>query len=441
MTLSAYLAKPKAGSLKSAWEEDFYALVEKEFENAVNVYEIDEEFPRASKKYVKRTVRIDKVVDAVTGAVQTDDWRKLLFRTPDRKPKIGEMFYFFDNYWIAVNTENTASVTSTAIVRRCNNVLRWMDKSGEIYEEYCIMPVMIQENRDYATSGTAFVGPSGFMEIISQFNERTNKIYPNQRFLFGNPDNWTAYRTLGAGLNSINRTSTTDPYSAGILRLSVLANYVNPEMDDIVYGIADKNQFDYRIILDTSSISGTIGQKIQLKYQVLKGDKIVDKIPYFYAENGEICDVDKTGVLTLKNNGKTQIFVSLTKIFDEDTKIFDDKTNYFGNIVSCDIKVTSLPSYNIEFVLSPIETNILELETNTYSINVYENGINTEETLSFIVNTESIPAINYTFTELDRNSFSITNNIRYLDNDLIIRCYSAKHDTSKDFAFKLKGGW
>ena len=134
--------------------------------------------------------------------------------------------------------------------------------------------------------------------------------------------------------------------------------------------------------------------------------------------------------------------MSLTKLFDENTKIIDEKINYFGNIVVCEIRVTAQPSYNIDFVLSPNTSSILEEETNTYSINVYENGVNTEETLSFIVNsTNAVPSVNYTFTELDRNTFSIKNNIRYLSDDLTIRCYSAKHDVSKEFNFKLKGAW
>ena len=135
------------------------------------------------------------------------DFKLLLFSELDHPTDLGRIYKFGDNYWITVNIDKINTLVATVTVRRCNNVLRWQDVSGAIYEVPCIINYLIKENRDYSTAGSAIVVPSGMIEIIAQFNSDSNRIKANQRFLFGNPNNWTAYRVEGGGISNFNNLS------------------------------------------------------------------------------------------------------------------------------------------------------------------------------------------------------------------------------------------
>ena len=54
---------------------------------------------------------------------------------------------------------------------------------------------------------------------------------------------------MGGGLKNYNNLQTSDNLSSGLLELDMETNFVNPDTDDVVNGIADVNQFTYTIQL------------------------------------------------------------------------------------------------------------------------------------------------------------------------------------------------
>jgi hypothetical protein len=83
------------------------------------------------------------------------------------------------------------------------------------------------------------VTPEGYIEIYCQLNANTKKIKGNQRFLIGPPENRVAIKVYAWGVKNYLNQKTTDDTSGAILQLVAGGNYVNPDTDDIINGIAN----------------------------------------------------------------------------------------------------------------------------------------------------------------------------------------------------------
>ena len=225
-------------SQKDKYVDLFQETLNLQFTNASDVWTIQEELPYAGDVWYESEVRvITHVINNETGDKLGDDYRKIMFKDIDHATGPGYMYYFDENYWVVINADIHKNLAASCVVKRCNNVLRWTDPDGGYFEVPCSIDYLIKENRDFATAGTALVAPAAQLEVLCQWNTKSNRVRPNQRFLFGNANNWNAFRVLGGGVNNYNNMQTEDNLSAGLLRLSMMANYVNPDTDDLTNGI------------------------------------------------------------------------------------------------------------------------------------------------------------------------------------------------------------
>lgn len=225
---------------KTDYHEEAQAIIDDQFYNSSDWYTIEEETSFASGVYQNLDVRINHVINTTTGSNQGDDWKKLLFKDIDKPVRMGAFFRFDNNTWVVVNTGNLSNLTSTCTVRRCNNTLRWTDSSDVKQSVPCVLDYAITENRDYSTGGSKVVNPSGLLQIITQLNLTTNLIKANDRFLFGNPDNWTSYKIQGGGIHNFNNPETDVMSSTGILKLTASVVQLNVDMDDLTDGYPDE---------------------------------------------------------------------------------------------------------------------------------------------------------------------------------------------------------
>lgn len=223
----------------SILKNEFQALVNAYFEVAPDYYTVREESTFGSRSYSDVDVRITKAINVYTGLKLGDDFKTLIFKDLSHAVNIGMKYFFDNNYFIVINTEIYKSLAQSCIIRRCNNVLRWMDFDGNYYEEPCIIDYPIKRPTD--SIGTINpVTPNGFIEIYAQLNEFSKLITPNQRFLFGNSSNWTAFKVYGSGLKNFENLMTMDNDSAQLLKLEAGVDYENSDDDDLVNGIADR---------------------------------------------------------------------------------------------------------------------------------------------------------------------------------------------------------
>jgi len=410
---------------KQKYDDGFQKLIEKEFYNSTTIYTIKEEVSFASEVFSDLDVRIVRVVKGETSNLEGDDYKKLLYKDVDHSVEIGYLYKFDDNTWLTINTMRKKSLPVTSILRRCNNTLRWISNDGGSYSEPCIIDYLIKENRNYSTAGSALVNSSGMVEILVQSNERTNKIKPNQRFLFGNSSNWTAYRISGGGVNNFNNLETEDNDSSGFLRLTMATDVVNEDTDDLANGIAYLEDNVYTLTLSDSSISGSVSDTRQLIAIVeLDGETVVRDVVW-ESDDISIATVDSNGLVSFVSVGTCNISCSL-----EDNSSITD---------SSFVDVSLTPSDDYQIVVLPEINYVLEGDTETYDVYLHLNGSQQVDAFAFTLEANTIPDDNYDFSVIDGNSFSIENIERYFLDTIIVTCVSGIH--SRQVEINLKGSW
>lgn len=421
---------PSGDAIQNPPKETYKAEVQQSlndyFYQSVDWYTIQEETSVGSGQYQNVDVRVNNVINPTTADNIEDDFKKLIFPDLNHSVNLGRLYLFDDNYWITTNVDKIKSLAQTVIIRRCNNVLRWIDEqTGALYEEPCSIGYLIKENRDYSTAGSAIVVASGMIDVFFQVNARTNKIKPNQRFLFGNPNNWVAYRTEGGGINNFNNQKTLDNNSATLGRYSLAVDYVNDQTDNLTLGIANAFTNVYEVELNQSTGSGSIGQTIQLEETVTLNGETVSRNVTWASSNTSIATVSSSGLVTIIATGNATI----TCYLQNNETIYD----------TCVITGTGSPVDNYQVIFSPDSNYVLEGAEKTWTVYLYKNNVQQVDTFTFSLNTNMVPTENYTYTVLGGNSFKIKNIKRFLTDSLEITCTSGIY--SNIITVSLRGAW
>jgi hypothetical protein len=354
-----------------------------------------------------------------------DDWKRILFKDLDHLIDLGRKYVFNDSTWITINTEFIKNVAGTCAIRRCNNVLRWIDEpTGAYYEEPCCIEYLVKEPRNYFTSGSPFITPGGFLHIITQFNEKTALINENQRYLFGNPEHWTCYKVVGTGINDFNNVVTFDNESARILTLDLVADFINNELDDVTNGIADVMTNQYTLSIIPSTAEGSIGGTIQLTPFVTYNGDTATRTIVWTTSNAAIATVSSSGLVTLVTNGSCQITGTI-----ENNSVHTHSS----------ITVKASPAVNNVVKIAPDKNYILEGMTQVYTVYLYENDMVQADTFTIDCENNSVPAGSYTFSSTN-NGFTIKNILRSVSSYLTITCTTGGTIT-KSINIYLSGGW
>lgn len=410
---------------KEIYTELFQETINREFANSSSIWTIQEEDSFASQTYSDVDVRIGThLIPNITGKPSGDDYKQILFQDSDHPVGIGYLYQFDSNYWITINSEKTKNLASSSIVKRCNNTLRWIDKDGAVYSEPCSIDYLILQNIDYSGSSALSVIPSGTIEVMCQFNTRTNTIIPNQRFLFGNPDNWTAYRIQGGGVNNFNNAQTSGNTSTGMIRLTMKADYIS-ENDDLTNGIAYEDKQVYTISLNQTSLSGNVSTTIQLYPTVKLNGYTISRNVDWVSSNTAKATVSSTGLVTFIATGTATITCSL----DGDSSVYATAT----------ATISTSPVNNYQIKISPDTNYILEGDTQTFAVYLYKNDVVQGNTFTFSLNYRSVPSTSYGYSVVNGNSFSIENKEKCLSDYLTVTCTSGEYSKTQDI--NLKGAW
>lgn len=415
---------------KNSYINDFRANLAAEFENASDVWDIEEEPILGSGIYQPVKVRITHVIDSDTGEKRGDDFKKILFGYGgdlDHPSQPGRQYRFNDNVWLTYNTEAIKSLTADALVTRCNNTFRWIDDDGSLNEVPCAITDIIKQTRDYSTAGSSLVIPAGFFEILCQFNEKSNKIKANQRFLFGNKDHWFCFRVHGAGVQNYRNLKTFDNMSPGIIRIIVGANFINEQTDDLVRGIADFNKSVYSLSINNQNVIGNIGRKIQMTSTLLFNGSTTTKSLTWSSDNENVAKINPdTGLLTMINIGGCEIMVSLT----DNPAVFDTV------MVTC----SGSPVSDYEVVITPNQNYILQGDTIVFDVRLWLNGVVQSDNFVFTLDSNTVPTANYVYAVIDGHSFSIKNIKKFLTDSLNVNCVSGSNSKSIDIMLKTSAG-
>ena len=421
---------PAGSAIQVSPKQDFTNAIQQniydKFYQSSDWYQITEETSLASGVYQNVDVRINSVINPTTSDNVEDDFKKLLFQDITHSVNLGRYYNFDSNYWITINVDKIKSLAQTVIVRRCNNMLRWIDEAtGALYQVPCSLVYVIKENRNYSSSGSQVVIPSGMTEIFVQNNSKTQKIKPNQRFLFGNPNNWTSYRVVGGGINNFNNQQTADNTSAGLIRMGVAVDYGNYDSDDIVNGIANDVDNTYVLTLNQDTISGSATQTVQLLATVTLNGETVTRSLVWSSSDATKATVSSSGLVTFVATGNCVITASIL----ENSSIND----------TCAVSVVASPVDNYQVIVSPTSNYLLEGTNQTYTVYLHKNGTQQGNAFTFVLDANTVPLVNYTYSVLGSNSFKVTNITKFLTDVLEITCTSGAY--SKVVTVNLRGAW
>ena len=406
------------------WKNDFNNNLDYNLSLASDYYTIQEEATFASGSLSNVGVRITTATDPATNEKLGDDFKTILTNSTHAALTLGQKFYFDTNYWIVYNSASLKSLVNSAIVRRCNNVLRWIDDNGMLHTEPCAIPPEIRQSND--TSGIINpVTPGGFIYIYAQANNISRKIKANQRFLFGNTDNWIVYKVIGNGVRNFLNDQTFDNNSCQLLELILERNYLNEDTDDLVNGVANYYSSAYSLSVIPTSITGNIGDTFQITPTLTRnGDPITKPISYSTSAS-PIATVSGSGLVTLITNGSCIITGCMTN------------NTSASAVIPVTVSASAISNYEVR--VSPDLDYILEGETKTYDVRLYLDGVVQADTFTFIINDANVPLDKYTLTSPNGNTFVLTNNAYYLDYPLVISCTSGTHN--RLLSISLRGAW
>lgn len=212
---------------------------------------------------VMQSVKSEKGTDI------SDDFRNIVFQNIlEDRFHIGSKFRFGTDYnlnalqnkkntWLVVNA-NTASMTASCVVQRCNGTLGSVYKDEQGVSHYHYEPVIQDKGLSSVNlfyNETA-VSPQSELLIIAQHNEFTKNYFINQRFVIGYDK---IYRVKA--INKFYSNSTYDPYDVGLMRIYLeitesciyddFEKRIAYQNDSEIYISHDKNDSSYQLQFTT----------------------------------------------------------------------------------------------------------------------------------------------------------------------------------------------
>lgn len=241
-----------------------------------------------------------------------DDFKEVLIANPDYSYiRPGAKFFVEGSWWLAYNPDNISSVSASGIIRRCNATWNFLDYYGNLHRE----PICVEAthaNANAPDSQQAVVVPSGYFNVVCQYNAHTAQINDNTRMILGS----RAYSV--SGFSDFETEFTEDDSSVRLLRFSVRVGEPNHEIDDMKRRIAGGKAFSWT--LDVSGATQLyVGGIERLSVISRRNGEIVEStqenpIDYrFESGNSNVVTVDRSGNLKAVSSGAAEITVSLAQ--------------------------------------------------------------------------------------------------------------------------------
>lgn len=409
-------AKIRQPNPKASYYADYAAMMDLGFENAPNVVydEIEYEATYGEEDFITiPRVRVDTILNYNTGIILGDDYKTFVFAPEfEIQPYYGMKFRWQGSYWLVINTNSYASLPVSAEVRRCNNVLRFFNEKGERVYEPCIMDYTLRFANNEDTM-TIAIG-NGEQKVWCQRNSRTQLIQPNDRFLFGTPEQRVAFRLYAGGVKNYLNGVTMDDLSPTITEFYVDHYEINPLFDDLENGFANAYLNEVTIALNNVEPKMNIGDKDVVSAIVKRGNTILDNINIeWLSSDNDVVSVSD-GVITANALGDAVITATIS-----DTNI---STTAQVSVVEEEVDDV------YELLVSPDKDYVLQGVSETFVVDLYKNGVKQPDVVTFADLSMGIPVGKYTITSDVQNTFTLTNKGMYMGAPVIVRCVSGSHE-------------
>ena len=356
--------------------DDIQAFSNEVWDNSTQTeFEITQQSAIGSSSYITLPISVDMMLDITTGMKKSDDWKVFSYRDFNYEIAIGIMYTYADNYWLAINTDELAGAVKSVGVRRCNNFLRWVDRTnGYVHNVPCVIDYTVQSTRPLKDKDINTA--NGHITVWCQGNTETLSLTKNTRFLF----NGEPYKLVG--YNNMLQNNIVDENTT-ILYFDMYLDTLQP-YDDEENNIANAEQWVYKILAETAISKQIKGFQGHADATVTLNDEIVDRdIIWSCTEDATI---DQNGNYTLIGDVGNIARIS-AKIKGNDVLV--------SNI---DIEIVESIADTYEILIDPLYTEARLKQPIIFDVNLYKNGV---------IQTD---VVGYTISGLDNSYYAISRN-------------------------------
>lgn len=378
-----------AMSPNTEYRSGMQALVDAQWDNTTTKYTIQEEANIGTFIYTDIEVYINHVInESSTGRKNGDDFRKLIFKEiiqsgqKSFRNARGHMYKFDNNYWITTFTDNYNGDSVSVVVRRCNNIAKYVDKeTGDIIEVPCVL--------DYTATSPSpkysedIVTPDNHVVLIVQGNNNTKWWKQNQRFIF----NGRPFKITGFNNYLQNNYVTQD---TTILYFDLYLDEIQPG-DDIENSIANRYDYVYSVNILQGNFSAKKGDSGTLTAEVRLNNEVVNRSIIWSCIPSTGANIDSEGnYIILAEPGTEVEFKASISQYDQVT-----------GVVTCQV-VESLPEIK-KLVIDPVLSSIPQGQSKTFSVNLYIDGIKQTDIVNY-----SVEGVSTSYYSLKRNGNDFT---------------------------------
>lgn len=278
------------------------------------------------------------------------DFRRLMFNNVDKKCERGRYYSFDGSFWIVYEGIQSESVYPEVLVRRCNNVAKWIDvETGKLIEQPCVLEYDISATNPRVNKDIIVANSS--VTLVLQGNAWSHRLKRGNRFIFnGIPYKFVAY-------NNYMQNSYVNQ-DVSILFIDIDFDIEKPT-DDIDNNIADRFEHNYEVLIHEDPQTQASGSFGKVTATILyNGEEVVDKTPVWSGNN--FVRIDNDGCYELIGEPGDIAVIYAT----------------FGEISDCiNIEITDKSTGEYEIVVTPLVFELFEQDCVNFTAYLYIDGV------------------------------------------------------------------
>lgn len=374
------------------------ALINNRWENSTQTsYAIYQQSEIGSDTYTLTDVSVDTAIDIGTGFKKGDDFKVFSHKDISLDVPLGIMYKTDRDYWICVNTNEFESPTNSIEVRRCNNIMKWVDPSnGFVNQQWCAIDYELSTPQP--SKDKDIIVANGHIFVIVQGNELTRAIRKNQRFIFnGQPYKISAYQTM------LNDDANTE--HSTLLYIDMYLDTIQPS-DDLVNNIANATDYIYTVEIQpdfSQQVSGFTGQ---VSATVEFNGEVVDKDIVW--SGNEYVTIDDNGDYELTGGVGDVAIITAT---------LSGNQNVFA---TCEIEIVDNVVDIYDVVIEPSFDEVRQKQPMTFTAYLYQNGVRQDDEVTW-----GYSGLTTDYFALSQDGHTFTLSVLKLTNDPLTLTFSA----------------
>lgn len=350
---------------EETWNGLHQATIDTMWDDTTQIYKIKEQNALPfTDDYTEYEAWVATVSDDLINYSKVySDFVRLSYRDLNHKQNYKGQYYKIaldgehEEYYICYDRMNKTTLTADFKVVRCNNVLTWVDKYGNVIKQPCYLGTDVTSTNNLI--GKDGIVPNARLIILIQANDFTKSIVKNQRFMF---EHSTTFK-----VEEVNNYMQEQGTDGQVTCVKIYINYsaITPN-DNVELNICDYYDVDYTVKIDQENdieqVSGFTGT---LTATVKDLDTVVDDIPVIWSSSDNtVVQIDSNGNYTIigttvGNKATITCALSVNKNIKD----------------SIDIEIIASPVVNKVIVTNPNNIKILkERDKINFICQVYSEG-------------------------------------------------------------------